>query len=303
MGHPSGKIADIEFEGAPDQTIYGFERDGRIYVRRRITFHPDVLRRERLLNIAFWLDNPPLADWRHGSGLLSCAYLALTTPVLSSLLAPAAVRKRLSGSSVDQRWRHMFNCLRDPIRTLTSSATFLYRRYMVKPRLPGFFAYSVANRYALHYHAEQAPNPNSVVMLADEVDALGVRKACIDLQWSEQDIDSVIRAHEILDAELQKQKIGRLSYRYPLQELREAIRHQAFDGFHQVGTLRMAKSPQNGATSPFGQLFGAPNVYVASSATFPTSGQANPTLALVALAIRQARKIASSLQGQANVHA
>ena len=36
MGHPSGKIADILLRGAARKTLHGFERDGEVYVRRRI---------------------------------------------------------------------------------------------------------------------------------------------------------------------------------------------------------------------------------------------------------------------------
>jgi len=117
MGHPSGKIADIELFGDPAQTQFGFERDGNVYVRRRITFTSDMLRREKLLNIAFWLDNPTLSDWQHGSGVLSAAYLALTAPVLGDFLAPTAIRKRIGGESAEQRMRHLMNCLRTPVAT------------------------------------------------------------------------------------------------------------------------------------------------------------------------------------------
>lgn len=293
MGHPSGKIADIELFGDPTKTLYGFENDGGVYVRRRITLRPDTLHKEKLLNIAFWLDNAPLQDWRHGSGVLSAAYLALTAPVLGRFLAPAAIRKRVAGEGAISRWRHVLNCLRSPWQTVLFSTGFVYKRYLAKLRLPGFFTYSTTNRYALHYHAEQAPNWVSSISLSAEADAHGLLRAKISLNWSQQDVDSIIKAHSVLDNALQSNNIGRLVYRYADAELQEAIRVQAVDGFHQIGTLRMAANPTDGVTDSFGRLFGAPNVYVSSSAIFPTSGQANPTLTMVALAIRQAEHIAA----------
>lgn len=293
MGHPSGKIADIELSGDSSQTLYGFETDGDTYVRRRITFYPDVLLNEKLLNIAFWLDNPPLSDWRHGSGVLSAAYLALTAPLIGHFLAPAAIRKRIAGETGTQRMRHLLNCLRSPLRTGLFCVRFVYQHYMAKPRLPGFFTYSSVNRYALHYHAEHAPNWHSTIALSNEADAHGLRRAKIALEWSSQDIASIRRAHEVLDNELQKHGIGRLVYRYPQEALDQSILEQAVDGFHQVGSLRMASDPSDGVTDVYGRLHGTANCFVASSAIFPTSGQANPTLAMIALIVRQAEHIAA----------
>lgn len=296
MGHPSGKIADIELFGDPKETLYGFERDGNVFVRRRITLRPNILLKEKLLNIAFWLDNAPLSDWRHGSGVLSAAYLALTFPGIGRLLAPDAVRKRVAGERAQQRIRHLLNCLHSPFRTLSFCIKFTWQRYFCEPRLPGFFTYSAANRYALHYHAEQAPNWDSVITLANESDAHGLWRAQIALEWSQQDIDSIIRAHEVLDQALQKNGIGRLIYRTSPENLYQSIREQAVDGFHQIGTLRMAADPKLGVTDSYGRMHGTPNFYIASSAVFPTSGQANPTLDLVALTARQAEHIVAVLK-------
>jgi hypothetical protein len=292
MGHPSGKIADIQLSGDPKKTLYGFESDGGVYIRRRITLQSNTLRKENLLNIAFWFDNPPIADWQHGSGLLSAAYLALTAPLLGRWLAPAAIRKRLAGGYDMQRLRHLLNCLHSPLRTLGFCVKFFWSRYIAKPRIPGFFTYSANNRYALHYHAEQAPNWESIITLSNEVDALGLKRAKIALKWSQQDIDSIIKAHQVLDQNLQDNGIGRLVYRVPPEQLNQSIQEQAVDGFHQIGTLRMSADAALGVTDGNGRLWGTQNVFIASSAIFPTSGQANPTLTMVALAVRQAEYIA-----------
>ncbi len=293
MGHPSGKIADIQLSGDPKKSLYGFESDDGVYIRRRITFQANTLRKEKLLNIAFWFDNPPIADWQHGSGLLSAAYLALTMPLLGRFLAPAAIRKRLASGYDIQRIKHLLNCLGSPFNTLGFCLKFFWQRYIAKPRIPGFFTYSTNNRYALHYHAEQAPNWESTITLSEEVDGLGLKRAKIALKWSQQDIDSIIKAHQVLDQNLQDNGIGRLIYRVPLEQFTESIREQAVDGFHQIGTLRMSANAALGVTDGNGRLWGAQNVFIASSAIFPSSGQANPTLTLVALAVRQAEYISA----------
>ena len=292
MGHPSGKIADIAFAGPPHETIHGFERDGAVYVRRRLTLAPQRLRQACLLNIAFWLDNPPLHDASHGSGVLSAAYLALSAPGLGALLAPAAIRKRLQGDQPVRRAPHWRNCLASPLQTLGFCASFVPARYLRRPRLPGFFTASASNRYALHYHAEQAPRRDSQVTLDAACDDLGMPRARIALRWSDQDIDSVLAAHAELALALARSGAATLHWRQPEGLRRQAVVAQAQDGFHQLGTLRMAATPAEGVCDGLGRLYGTSNLYAATSATFPTSGQANPTLSLVALVLRQADEVA-----------
>lgn len=295
MGHPSGKLAEIQWHGPADETLYGFEWHADTYVRRRLTISAAAQSRHQLQNIAFWLDNPPIADASHGSGLLSAAYLALSMPVVGARLAPAAIRERMLQGQQPKTLQHLWNCLRSPWATAVFASSFAYRRYVAQPRLPGFFTQSRNNRYALHFHAEQAPNPHSRVLLGEEQDAAGVRRAVIDLRWSEQDLDAVVRAHDVLDQALRAQGVGQLHHLHPPQDRHRVVREQSIDGFHQIGTLRMGHSPDTGVTDANGTVFGTRNLHVAGSALFPTSGQANPTLMAVALAMRQARQLATMI--------
>jgi choline dehydrogenase-like flavoprotein len=53
----------------------------------------------------------------------------------------------------------------------------------------------------------------------------------------------------------------------------------------------MARDPAEGVVDANCRVFGVHNLSLAGSAVFPTSGQANPTLTLVALAVRLAHHI------------
>ena len=55
----------------------------------------------------------------------------------------------------------------------------------------------------------------------------------------------------------------------------------------------MADDPRRGVTDGTGRVHGLDNLYVAGSSLFPTSGWANPTLTIVALALRTAEHILS----------
>lgn len=57
---------------------------------------------------------------------------------------------------------------------------------------------------------------------------------------------------------------------------------------HNMGTARMGTDPKASVCDPFGRTHDVANLFVADGSLFPTSGCANPTLTIVALALRQA---------------
>ena len=59
-------------------------------------------------------------------------------------------------------------------------------------------------------------------------------------------------------------------------------------GDHHMGALRMSAAPCDGIVDPNCKVHTVDNLFIAGSSVFPTSGHANPTLALVALALRLA---------------
>ncbi len=65
---------------------------------------------------------------------------------------------------------------------------------------------------------------------------------------------------------------------------------------HNMGTARMSRDPADGVTDPWGRLHEVENVWVADGSVFPTSASANPTLTIVALALRQSERIAQQLK-------
>jgi choline dehydrogenase-like flavoprotein len=62
-----------------------------------------------------------------------------------------------------------------------------------------------------------------------------------------------------------------------------------------MGTTRMARDPRRGVTDADTRVHGMGNLYVAGSSLFPTSGWANPTLTIVALALRTADEVSRAL--------
>jgi choline dehydrogenase-like flavoprotein len=295
MGHLFGSVAEIQFHGDPRKTIYGFERDrDGIYCRRRFWIDPETQRQNRLLNTALWLTNPPAADPGHGNGVLSAASLALQLPGLRDRLAPAALRKAFLGQADNASWLpHLRNTLMDLPSVAYRVPRFLYKRYMPQRRIPALFLYNRSNRYSLFYHAEQLPHRHNQVSLDTERDRFGMPILRIDYRYDSPEIDSVCRAHEVLAGQLHMCRLGTLHYRF--DDLTGQIQEQASDGFHQIGTTRMSRQERDGVVDTNCQVHGVSNLYVCSSSVFPTGGQANPTLSIVALAVRLGQYLGRTL--------
>ena len=292
MGHISGKIADLVFADPAAAKEYDFFLDDGVFARRRFTLAPEAQQRDRLLNIALWIDNPPFHQPSHRNGVLSLVWLALAIAPIGRLLAAEGVRLSHLGPPPHQWTSHLSNVMRSPWSTLREIAAIAQARLLSKPRRPGFLVRSSDGRYALHYHAEQLPMRESRISLSDRKDALGVPQLDIDLRFTEIDARSVLQAHELLDQSLRQAGLGRLAYRVSADSRMASILQQAKDGYHQMGTTRMGLTPEDSVVDARCRVHGTENLYVSSSSVFPTSGQANPTFADVALALRLAAQLA-----------
>jgi len=57
-------------------------------------------------------------------------------------------------------------------------------------------------------------------------------------------------------------------------------------GAHHMGTTRMSSAPSNGVVNENCRCHDIDNLFISGSSVFTTSGHANPTLTIVALALR-----------------
>ncbi len=290
MGHLFGSIADIQFLRPGDDKAFTFFKDasGR-YVRRRIALEAEVQRALDLTNMAAWPDLPELYDPAHQSAILSLAYLALTTPVIGPRLMSEAIRLRKIGPG-GRVGAHLWNVIKGAPGAAWFAARFLSARY-AKVRLPGFFVLNGAHRYALHFHAEHLPDAESRVGLSEVRDAVGMKRAAIDLRFGTSDAESIVATHDAMDARMQAAGYAKLIHAHAPDARAAAVLAQASDGFHQIGTARMGRDPATSVVDADARVHGVTNLFVAGSAVLPRSGQANPTLLAVALAGRLAKHL------------
>jgi choline dehydrogenase-like flavoprotein len=67
---------------------------------------------------------------------------------------------------------------------------------------------------------------------------------------------------------------------------------------HNLGTNRMSASPRDGVVNKWGQAHDIKNLFVSDGSQFTSGGAENPTLTIVALAIRQAEFIADQMKAR-----
>ncbi len=142
--------------------------------------------------------------------------------------------------------------------------------------------------------SEQAPNPDSRVLLDTTKDALGVRRIKLDWRLLPIDKRTVRRAHQLVGLELARGRLGRLKSGLTDHATRWPSRLDG--GNHHIGTTRIHPDPSKGVVDADCKVHGVDDLFVAGSSVFPTSGAANPTYTIVALALRLADHLSAELR-------
>jgi len=136
---------------------------------------------------------------------------------------------------------------------------------------------------------ETAADRDNRVSLATDTDSLGVRKVRVKFRPTEIDESSFQRSLSLMARILGRQMLGRMRIRYDAQD---PASRQADE--HHMGTTRMHEDPRQGVVDRNCVVHGTPNLYVAGSSVFASSGFANPTLTILALAYRIADHLAEA---------
>jgi choline dehydrogenase-like flavoprotein len=144
---------------------------------------------------------------------------------------------------------------------------------------------------ALRVQAEQAPNPDSRVTLGMRRDRFGLPVARIDWRPTVSDRASIRASQEAVDAALRVAGLGHVEFM-----LGDEHPPTLLEGnFHHLGATRMHPDPARGVVDADCRVHGVRNLYVAGSSVFPTYGCSNPTLTVVALALRLADHLKKQL--------
>jgi len=131
---------------------------------------------------------------------------------------------------------------------------------------------------------DPAQSSNRITFHGTERDSYGLPVPIIDYQFHENSTAMSMHA-----ANASKQLLESVGGR----KVKSAI--GGGGGCHNMGVARMSSDPTDGVTNRWGQAHDVPNLFVSDGSVFSSSAAANPTLTIVALAIRQADHIAERM--------
>jgi choline dehydrogenase-like flavoprotein len=289
MSHLFGAFARARLRDVNRGLIYNFEKDADgVYVRRRFWITPQAQREQSIGNAITFFFRPSLSQSMHRNALFSATYLAKFILGTLKRRNPKAMLERIKKNRTALR-DHLKIVLANAPELAPQAAGILRQRYFARRRLPFVLPPQKNNDFFLFYQTEHAPNPESRVVLHAERDPLGMPRLEARIAFGELDIETVLRTHRLMKRQFEKSGTGELLYDEEAlrAKLADDIRHFNSSA-HQIGTTRMSADPQDGVVDANCRVHGVDNFFVAGTSVFPTSGHANPTLMLVALALRLA---------------
>jgi choline dehydrogenase-like flavoprotein len=152
-------------------------------------------------------------------------------------------------------------------------------------------SFSPNARMRIGLTTEQEPNPESRILLSERTDALGVRLSKVHWKLTELTRHTIWEFTRTLSEEFLRAGMGDIELDEWVHDGAQPWTNYITDQFHHIGTARMNDSPRLGVVDSNCQIHGVTNLYVGSSAVFPTSGHSNPTLTIIALCMRLADRL------------
>ncbi|HDZ72712.1 MAG TPA: GMC family oxidoreductase [Aurantimonas coralicida] len=140
------------------------------------------------------------------------------------------------------------------------------------------------NMAGLWIVGEDMPREDNRITLSDsDKDAFGMPVA--NVNFDDHPNDTAMRNHAYQQGSAIYDAVGAV----------RTIHTPPYPSTHNLGTNRMSEKPEDGVVNRFGQTHDIPNLFVSDGSQFTTGAAENPTLTIVALALRQADHIAGRM--------
>jgi choline dehydrogenase-like flavoprotein len=215
----------------------------------------------------------------HGSAMFDHA--ADSGIIALKMLFKAAISQTYPNRS--EMGRLARNALKEPSDILALAYRFYAQKRSGTPkRGPIYFG----------AQSEVAPNPDSRVTLSETTDRLGMRRVTLDWRLGDLERSTLFAYIRVIASEFERLGLGTFDLRQ-VSVLDDAFdwATMAHDSAHHMGTTRMHDCPQLGVVDRHCRVHGVENLYIGSSAVFPTSARSNPTLTILALCVRIADRL------------
>jgi len=144
------------------------------------------------------------------------------------------------------------------------------------------------NMAGMFINGEDLPRATNRITLDPKVkDALGLAVAHVHVDDHPNDV--AMRTH----AQQQGRKV------YEAAGAKRVVLSRQTPATHNMGSARMSASPEQGVCNAHGQTHDIANLFISDGSQFSSPGSANPTLTIVALALRQADYIERQMSTRA----
>jgi choline dehydrogenase-like flavoprotein len=283
MSHLTGIHAEIA-PSSRNKMRFHFEKDADgVPCRRRWWVTESAQKTKKIGNVIFYLFRNSERE-----PLFSAVYLTKFALSITSFRSFKKIRNKWS---MDKKKvvSNGTTVLTDGWRLIPIISRFAIQRFS-KRKLP-FLLPSVHSRsFGLFFQTEQMPNPDSRITISKtDFDYLGVPRAVAQIAFTDLDKKTIIEAHKIFIERYMKADAG--NYELDFEKLSKFVnnRLQVFNSSsHHIGTTRISEDSSLGVVDANCKVHGMNNLFIAGSSVFPTGGHANPTLTIVALAIKLA---------------
>ena len=269
----------------PNTEDYLVRFDPRDSARVRALFGPYRANGERGRHL--FIEGLALSpEQQRRDGLLNCAAMTYDHPSADDPIeATKRLYRRPSGRTVSD------------LGIVVSQSGFvlnaLYTRLRKQP------VARKVDQIGLIARVEQVPDRDSRIRLTERRDRLGLPIVEADWRIGGQERASVSVLGQNIAREFKRLGLLPVHLADWVQDGRSE--DATFIGAsHPSGTTRMANNPRYGVVDADCQVHGVACLYAAGSSVFPTVGHANPTLTIVALAIRLAHHLRERLSAAAS---
>lgn len=262
--------------------LYDLRMVNNTAVMAKLALSEEVIRKEQVMNMSF---------------ILFPRYWASRSEAARSV--KNVIHALKSGQISGETGRELLKA----IAGIGDIAATIYKKFDEKRRPPipgelpmgGWSAWSNKEKtfrcFEIISQTEQAPDPNNRVVLSRDRDQLGCPKAELHWRWTEMDYSHARRGQEILVQEVERMGLGKVLLDH--QDGKPKLFHPT--SHHHMGTTRMHVDPTQGVVDENCKVHSVSNLFIASSSVFPTGSYANPTLTIVALAVRLADHVKQTL--------